>query len=252
MARSGDQPIAFSRLLELAEQAERQERCRFTPFLTPPEADLALAAAKRANVQVELFGGYEDAERRMARFCTPFNAPELFPIVALLATWPHQSAPEHRDLLGGLMGLGIQRARTGDILLQSDRAYLFVEAALAEMIRQTLLEAGRTHLMLTVTDTLPTVETPAGEAQHFTVLTPRLDAMIADGFHLSRGKAAELIEAGAVKLRHMPTLRPDARVAAGDTVSVRGYGRLSVEEIGEPTRKGRLPVQATRFGTLRK
>ncbi len=82
-------------------------------------------------------------------------------------------------------------------------------------------------------------------------MSPRLDAVVGDGFHLSRGDAAELIEAGAVKLRHMPTLRPDARVAEGDAISVRGYGRLRVEAIGSPTRKGRLPVTLTRFGAPR-
>jgi len=251
MPRQGEPPIEFSRLLELAEQADRQERSRFTPFLTPPEAELAIAASKRMRVSVELFGGYEGAERRMARFATPQSEPESFPIASLEISWPRQDAPEHRDLLGGLMGLGVKRARMGDIALLPDKAYLFVETALAEMIAGSLTEAGRARLTVRITDTLPELTAPVGEQQHFTVQTPRLDAIVADGFHLSRGNAAELIEAGAVKLRHAPMLRPDARVEAGDAISVRGFGRLMIEEFGEPTRKGRLPVRITRFGSNR-
>lgn len=243
--------MEFSRLLELAEQADRQDRSRFTPFLTPPEAELALAAAKRARVNGELFGGYEGAERRMARFSPMLAEPEPFPIAALEITWPHQEAPEHRDLLGGLMGLGVKRARAGDIVLLPDKAYLFVETTLAGMIAQGLVEAGRVRLTVRAGAILPDLAAPEGEEQRFTVQTPRLDAVVADGFHLSRGNAAELIEAGAVKLRHMPTLRPDARVEAGDAISVRGFGRLRIEEFGEPTRKGRLPVRVTRFGSNR-
>ena len=248
MPRSAEPPMEFSRLLELAEQADRQQRCRFTPFLTPPEAELALAAAKRARVLVDLSGGYDGAERRMARFVPQSAEPEPYPIAALEVCWPRQDAPEHRDLLGALMGLGIKRARVGDITLLPDRAYLFVERALMELVAQSLTEAGRIRLRVQVAQALPELIAPEGETLHFTVQTPRLDAVVGDGFHLSRGKAAELIEAGDVKLRHQPMLRPDARVEIGDAVSVRGYGRLQVENIGEPTRKGRLPVSAVRFG----
>lgn len=251
MPRQGEPPIEFSRLLELAEQADRQERSRFTPFLTPPEAELAIAAGKRARVKAELFGGYDGAERRMARFASPLAVPEPFPIATLEIRWPKQEAPAHRDLLGGLMGLGVKRARMGDIVLLPDKAYLFAEAALADMIAGSLMEAGRVKLTVCITDALPELSAPSGEEQRFTVQTPRLDAFVADGFHLSRGNAAELIESGAVKLRHVPMLRPDARVEAGDAISVRGFGRLTIEEFGEPTRKGRLPVRITRFGSNR-
>lgn len=251
MPRTGEPPIPFSRFLELASQADRQQRCRFTPFLTPPEAELALAAAKRARVGGALFGGYADAERQMARYSPLLSQEEPFPIATLLLAWPHQDAPEHRDLLGAVMGLGVKRARIGDIVLAVDQAYLFVEAALADMIAGSLTEAGRVKLSVRPVTAMPELTAPVGEEIRFTVQSPRLDAIISDGFHLSRGDAVELIQAGAVKLRHTPTLRPDARVEAGDVISVRGYGRLRVETIGDLTRKGRLPLVLTRFGASR-
>ena len=244
-------PMAFPRLLELAASADRQGRCRFTPFLTPPEAELALAAAKRIGVAVALHGGYPDAERRMARFCPPLVEEEPFPIATVEVSWPHADAPEHRDLLGAMMGLGVKRARTGDIVLTGEHAYLFVEVPLAGVVLEGLLEAGRTRVQTRLVDRLPETSAPVGEEVRFTVPSARLDAVVADGFHLSRGVAAELIQSGAVKLRHAQTLRPDARVAPGDAVSVLGHGRLMVAAIGEPTRKGRLPVTAMRFGALR-
>ena len=251
MPRTAEPTLPFSRLLELAAQADQQQRCRFTPFLTPPEAELALAAAKRAQVSGALYGGFAEAERRMARFCPLFMQEEPFPLETLRVTWPHQDAPEHRDLLGAVMALGIKRARIGDIVLSAGQAYLFVEAALAEMIAGGLLEAGRIRLSVQRVDAMPELAAPEGEEIRFTVQTPRLDAIVADGFHLSRGSAAELIEAGVVKLRFAPMLRPDARVEAGDVISVRGHGRLRIESFGEITRKGRLPVLLTRFGAPR-
>ena len=251
MPPGAEPPMAFARLLELAASADRQGRCRFTPFLTPPEAELALAAAKRAGVAAARQGGYPDAERTIVRFCPPMVEEEPFPIATVEVTWPHADAPEHRDLLGALMGLGVKRARTGDILLTGDHAFLFVEAALAGVVLGGLLEAGRTNVQTRLVDQIPETTMPEGQEIRFTVQTARLDAIVADGFHLSRGSAADLIQNGGVKLRHAQTLRPDARVAPGDAVSVRGHGRLTVVAIGDPTRKGRLPVTAMRFGALR-
>jgi RNA-binding protein YlmH len=251
MPRAGDAPVPFERLLELASQADRQGRCRFTPFLTPPEAALAEAAARRVGVGCALCGGYEGAERRMARFCPAPVEAEPFPLTAVRVTWPHQSAPAHRDLLGALMGLGIRRDRTGDIVLGAQEATLFVEAPLTDTVLSGLAEAGRARLTAERAEAAELPKAPQGEEMRFTVQSARLDAVVADGFHLSRGDAAALVEAGAVKLRHVPTLRPDARVAEGDAISVRGYGRLMIESIGAPTRKGRLPVALTRYGAPR-
>ncbi len=251
MPRGNELPAAFSRLLELAEEAGSQNRCRFTPFLTPPEAVLAKAAAGRAGVVFDLFGGYGDAERAVARFHPKDVEPEPFPVSALEIRWHLQKAPEHRDLLGAVMGLGVQRNRVGDIVPNGDRAFLFVDASLAGMISQSLREAGRAKLAVTITDGPPELAVPEGEPRRGTVPSPRLDAIVAEGFGLSRGAAAELIESGAVKLRHAPTLRPDARVEAGDAISVRGYGRLRIDEFGGETRKGRIPVRYARFGASR-
>ncbi len=251
MPPSAEAPLAFPRLLELAASAERQGRCRFTPFLTPPEAALALAAAKRSGTVAALFGGYPDAERQMARFCPPTAAETPFPIAVVEVAWPHGEAPEHRDLLGALMGLGVKRACTGDIVLGAQRAYLFVESPLAGVVLDGLTQAGRARLQAQLVDAMPQTAVPQGEEIRFTVQTARLDAVVADGFHLSRGQAATLIEGGAVKLRHALMLRPDARVAEGDAISARGHGRLKIDWIGEPTRKGRLPIKATRYGAPR-
>ncbi len=242
-----ERPLTIERLLELAERAARTGRCVATPLLPPPEQQLALAAAKRADVRAAMSGGYEDAERKLACFCDA-EAEAAFPLRALTIRWPRQQAPEHRDLLGAVMALGVKRQCLGDIVLAGDQAYLFAEAAVAQMIADSLLEAGRARLSVTLDDELPALEPPEGAEVRDTVQSVRLDAVVASGFSLSRGQAAELITAGLVKLRHEPTTRPDAKPREGDAISVRGYGRLLLRQIGEPTRKGRLPLVLERFG----
>lgn len=238
------------RLDELAARTSRTGRPCYTGFLSPAEAQWAYASSRRQRVNVSFEGGFEDAERRIACFWED-EEPDDYPLTALEMTWPHQSAPGHRDVLGSVMGLGIKRSLVGDIVILQESGYLFAERQMAQHIAQTLASAGRIRLQLRVLDELPQLEPPKGVEVRDTVASLRLDAVVAGGFHLSRTDAAELIAAGHVKLRHLPTERTDARVGEGDAISVRGYGRLVVEQVGSPTKKGRLPLILMRYGVNR-
>ena len=133
------------RLDELATRASRTGRPCYTGFLSPAEAEWAFASSRRQRVNVTFEGGYEDAERRMACFWDD-EEPYAFPFQTLEVTWPHQSAPGHRDMLGSLMGLGLKRALIGDIVILQDRGYVFADEQMAEHISQTLTSAGRIRL----------------------------------------------------------------------------------------------------------
>ncbi len=248
MPYEDDEALLQRRLTELAQRAERMDAATYSEFLTPPQAQLAMIAAKKAGVQVSLFGGYDDAERQMACFLPDDLVQPQWPMQALQLTWPHQTAPTHRDLLGSVMGLGIRRGLVGDIVVEEDRAYLFADAVMCSHIADTLASAGRVHLQLELLDELPTPQPPEGRTVRDTVSSPRLDAVVASGFSISRAKAAALINAGHVKLRHAPCIRTDAHVGEGDAISVRGLGRLVLSEIGQPTRKGRYPLNMVRYG----
>lgn len=81
-----------------------------------------------------------------------------------------------------------------------------------------------------------------------TLASPRLDAFVSAGYDLSRSEAQRLINAGLVKLNHVPEMRTDAGVSEGALISVRGHGRMKVEEMLGQTRRGRLAAQVFRYG----
>lgn len=247
----GEEDVAqlARRLDELAVRTARTGQPCFTGFLSPPESDAAQAAGRKQGVETLVQGGYEDAERCMVCFAGDWEEP--FPITAIALTWPHQSAPGHRDILGSVMGLGIERRCIGDIVLTQDTAYLFAESNMAGHIAASLTSAGRVKLQTRLLDIWPQLEPPKGMEVRDTVSGLRLDAVVSGGFCLSRANAAELITTGKVKLRHLPNERPDARVKEGDVISARGYGRLVVQEVGAPTKKGRLPLKLIRYGESR-
>lgn len=217
-------------------------------------AKAARAAAVQAQVNVDFHGGCPDAERCVAAFYDmAAPSPDEYPVQALRLSWNARYAnPGHRDLLGAVMGLGIERETTGDIAMGTYRdaecAYLFALPEVADYIVANLESAGRATLRVQVSEDAPEISLPAGEHLRITVQNERLDAVLAAGYKLSRAEAQRLIAAGLVKLNHVPQLHCDARIDQGDLISARGYGRLKVEAFQGETRKGRHAVALFKYG----
>ena len=140
-------------------------------------------------------------------------------------------------------GAGCER-RVGDILVQEHGAYVFCLPSVAPALLE-LEQVGRTGVKAAAVE-LAAVPVPERKVRPvtFTVQSARLDTVVSGMFRLSRTSAAAQIRAGAVHLNYTECLRPDAPVAPGDVLSLRGAGKGSVTEVGGISRKGRQFVTA--------
>ena len=239
------------RLRELALRSSYTGLPCFTRFLEPSLESDARAAANAAGVRLALWGGHEDAERRIAAFHADEPPAESdYPMVCLALSWnPKYAEPGHRDLLGAVMGLGLERDAVGDIALgEADgSAYLFVHRDVEGYILGNLDGAGRAKLKVSRAGEAPKLKPPEGISLRITVSSFRLDAVLAAGLKLSRSEAQRLIASGLVKRNHIEELRGDAHLEEGDLLSVRGHGRMRVEGFEGLTRKGRQAVRLFRY-----
>lgn len=237
------------RLDELARRAAYTGLSTCSKFLEPAlERDCAYAAGE-AGVRVTFAGGYADAERRLAVFAAADAVEAEPPIVCLRLSWnARYGAPGHRDLLGAVMGLGIAREETGDIVVGEGEAFLFALEEIADYICANLDGAGRTKLRVERAAGDVVLPEPEGVQLRETVASERLDAVLAAGYNLSRAEAQRLIRSGLVKLNHVVETHTDARLAEGDLISARGHGRLKILQFLGQTRRGRCAVSLFRYG----
>ena len=195
-----------------------------------------------------LFGGKEDCERKVAFFLpyyleeTDFDIGEIIKAVRIRSYF---GKPVHRDYLGAVLGLGIERDRIGDLLVFDDTAYLFCLSPVVSVLLQELEKVGRVSVK---SERVALSDVPIPERKvkkiTFTVKSLRLDAVTGDMFGVSRTLAAELIREGAVTLNYSICEKVDATVKEGDTLSVRGKGKGRISQIGGRSRKDRLFVEA--------
>lgn len=245
------QDFEEKRLNELALRAKYGGNAVFTRFLEPSLEKTVRYAAAQADVQAAFFGGYEGAERRIAAFYQ-WEAPDEseYPLSCIEIKWnPKYASPAHRDLLGAVMGLGLERDSTGDIAIgaKDGCAYLFAHSDVDSYICANLESAGRAAVKTSVSAGEPEIRPPKGEEIRVTVSSERMDAVIAAGLKLSRGDAQKLISSGMVKRNHIEELRGDIHLEENDLLSIRGHGRMRVTAFEGITRKGRLGVRLFKY-----
>ena len=250
-ARDEDERLLLGRVWDKWEQCRRRSIPTATDFLSPQEQ----AAAQRllhalAVCDGYVFsGGYDGAERQRLFFLPDWaEEPEPDAIAAVDGTWYSGETLTHRDILGSLMGLGLTRGAIGDILVTDGRCQVLTLPKTASFLLTEWASAGRVRLK-TAPLPLTALEIPAQQFREVrdTVSSLRLDNVLAAGFALSRGRAAEAVEKGAVQVNWAVCQKPDKPVAAGDTITCRGLGKCVLDSVGGPTKKGRLPVVIRRF-----
>lgn len=239
------------RLKELALRAKYGTEAVFTRFLEPSLEKEARFCAADADVQLAFFGGYTDAERKIAAFY-PWEAPceAAYPLCCIELRWNAKyAAPTHRDLLGAVMSLGLERSAIGDIAIGAKEgcAYLFAHRDVAAYLCANLESAGRAPLKLRVQTDAPELRPPQGDEIRVTVPSERMDAIVAAALKLSRTEAQRLIVGDMVKRNHCEELRGDIHLEEGDLLSVRGYGRIRVIALDGLTRKGRHAVRLFKY-----
>ncbi len=212
----------------------------FTPFLDPASAEKYRIEAKRAGLGIVFYGGSEDCERVVACISDDEDVRANFPVDALEITWSaHSAAPQHRDIMGALLALGLERDTLGDIHAGEKCAVAYVLRSVSGFICQTLMSCGRAPVSVRVNPDAPLPDPEPPLAVRGTVASVRLDAVLALAFSLSRGDAREVVELARVSVNHTPTLRGDLPLKENDIVSARGLGRFRLSEIGGQSRKER-------------
>ena len=233
------------RVEELCRTAENRGIARSTGFLSDREQALAAAAMNRAQCGCGRFwGGWPGAERRVLCLEPPGTwAPE--PVAALRIAAKGEPLPGHRDLLGAMLGLGIERVCVGDILPDAqDPAvfYAFVLEEKADFLAAELTQAGRAAVCAARCAAVPehVLAAPQRALREATVPSLRADAVLGAMMNTSRALAAQAIAAGKVEVNHLPLRTAHEPVYEGDLFTVRGQGRWRLQAVGGKSRKDRI------------
>lgn len=240
------------RTVDLAEAALRDGAVKVTDFLDPVGRQVCEGIlGSISGVSYRAHGGYAKAERRRLSIFPQYLLAELIeePVTAIEVRVEKAGEElSHRDFLGALLGLGLRWEKIGDVLVASWGCQAVIALEVAEYVLSQPLRVGKAHASVEEID-LERLEVEPERVKEIrtTVASLRLDAVASSGFGTSRTRMAREIKAERVKVNWRPVRDPAAQVAQGDVLSIRGRGRVVVEEVAGTTRKGRITVVLKRY-----
>lgn len=237
---------------DLARTAYQRGIAVFSDFLNLNELNIFQSLrGEFSYLEMETFGGYELAERQIAVFRP--EAPVFYadyPVKCLKITPLNAKFAEdlnHRDYLGAVLNLGIDRACLGDILVEEDAAYLFCLERMADFIRDNLIRIRHTSVYVEQVEAENFHYEPKYKEVSGTVASVRLDKLLALAFNASRSSLTGLIEGGKVFVNGKLVTSNGYEPKEGDLISVRGMGRFRFRETGGQSKKGREYVILWRY-----
>ncbi len=241
-----DTKLLPARINDLSLLCQKTSSPKFLGFLTPTEATVAVKTLKNTN-RYKLFGGFESAERTVLCLMPDWCEDPHFPITAISFNYRKCDSLSHRDFLGALMALGLNRETVGDILIEDGRAVIFVLSDVADFILSQITKIGAVGVSAQKGYVEPLPNISKVEALSTTVASLRIDCVVASLCGLSRGSASMAISDGKVAVNSISVLKSTATVDSDDIITVRQKGKFKITSCDMHSKKGRIILKYNRY-----
>ena len=233
--------LTKKRLTELSHRAFEKGYTTFSDFLNLEE--ISLLKSLHTESEYNLYGGYDNADRCVDSFgeCEEYQ----YPISCIKIEPANQKFADelsHRDFLGALMNLGINRSTLGDIIVTNNTGYLFCLNSIKEYILQNLDRIKHTTVRCTESVLPAEIAEKKPEPVELTVSSQRVDIIVAAVFKLSRNTVTQLVNQEKVFINSKIAYKESLTLKSGDIVSVRGKGKFIFDGEIRQTKKNKSVI----------
>ncbi len=154
----------------------------------------------------------------------------------------------HRMVLGTLMSLGVTRDSIGDIYItEMDDVYLCVTKEISNYIINEFKTLSHQSISLKEVCQIDGKIKQNLEVKNDFLASLRLDIVIASMYNLSRKESLEIIKEGRVKVNQKPTMNNSQEIKENDVISVKGFGKMKLLEVGGLSKRDRIFVKLGKY-----
>ncbi|MBR2066921.1 MAG: RNA-binding protein [Solobacterium sp.] len=228
----------IAHLYDLKEKAELWHKPMISAFLSEEELQEVMQIFPPSKTTI-YDGGYAEARKKRVIFL--YDEGDDFSLITCIKAKIDQRFRKisHRDVLGALMSLQIERDSLGDFWIEDDWIYLYTSETMAEFICLNLHKINQLSVSFMVTQEHPEQIFHTKDISCI-IASERMDAIVAALAHQSRAKAKDMIHAGLVHLNHRLLEDVDELCHNNYIISIRGVGRFTYVGCEKTTRSGRL------------
>ena len=240
------------RMIELSKNAYYRGILTFSDFLDLNELHkLHSLPFKQYGVKVETFGGHAFAERQMAMFVPDalfYNVEYPLKVLKIYPEYPKFAQKlEHRDYLGALIHLGVDRSVIGDIILNNDNAYIVCHEKIAQFFCDELIQIKHTAVKTVISQLPEEITKPDLQEIKGTVSSLRADSVVSLALHQSRNSILDLFKSQKIFVNGKLIESNSFILKEDDIISVRGFGRFIFKSVLNKTKKDRLYILLLKY-----
>jgi RNA-binding protein YlmH len=209
-------------------------------FLTLSEQAIVTGIMKYVD-DIELVGGYPEAERKRALFFTNEVDISCF----LIKYNKKHLLLTHQNILGSLLSLKITRDSIGDIL--PIQGVFFITREIEQEVIHSFQSINRVPIELVRIDSSDIRSETNVEDLRITVSSMRLDTVISKIIRKSRTEAVEVLTKEYIKVNHTVETKATKTIKDNDVISIRHYGRYKIMDSASMTKKGKIIINYVKY-----
>lgn len=198
------------------------------------------------NIKIEADGFFEDSERRVLSINNLYNSN--FPIVTIkIENKSNFSTLGHRDYLGSVLALGIEREKIGDIVVKDSCAYLVCMEDISDYIIYNLQTIGRSKVSVSVIEDIEDMPNIELEEQIINISSLRLDSVVAKLGNTSRAKSIDYILGSKVMVDYITTKDKSLELKENMRLTIRGVGKFIIGSVVGETKSGKIKIIVKKY-----
>lgn len=214
-------------------------------FFTPLEFKYVKRILANIDLDFDIIFSDDDYERKFLIFYR-----DNYSLSEYLETLRFKdiSGIEHRNILGSITHLGINREKVGEIIKVNDYWYIYCLKPIGTFLFSNGLRFAGQDLKLEILNVnfIPS-NFRKFEDERIIVSSLRLDCFVKELARTSREIAQKFIKSGNVNLNYDECKDFDKKINENDIISIRKEGKFKVDSLGGLTKKNKYVVKIKRY-----
>lgn len=216
-----------------------------TNFFTPLEFKYVERILANIDLDFDIIFSDDDYERKFLIFYR-----DNYSLSEYLETLRFKdiSGIEHRNILGSITHLGINREKVGEIIKVDDYWYVYCLKPIGTFLFSNGLRfAGQDLKLEILNENFIPSNFRKYEDERIIVSSLRLDCFVKELARTSREIAQKFIKSGNVNLNYDECKDFDKKINENDIISIRKEGKFKVDSLGGLTKKNKYVVNIKRY-----
>lgn len=191
--------------------------------------------------KVETNGFFKEAERRMISFNNIYESSFPMKLIKIENTSKF-SKLAHRDYLGAILSLGIERNKIGDLLVDENVCYVPVHEDIESFIIYNLDKIAKVVCKVSVVDKVEIIPKFTFKEEIILISSLRIDGVVSKITNISRSRAAAMIEQGQVLINYVKIKDKSYELKGEERITIRGFGKFIIGDSIGKSKSGKIKV----------